>query len=146
MRYKKPLFIAILCLFFSPVLQAQVGGYEVSYETGQAPFKANTHLKISKNADAYLFVPAQGDAWSLPIKSLRGAILTAKGVWIYWFDDSGNTNNAFFEMTDSASVLAGDLNQSIASYYNNAPGSSASSDKLKATYEAYKEQALRESK
>lgn len=118
--------------------------YQGIYKSGNAPFAEKTRLKITKVDDAFLFVPLKGEAWNLPLKSMRGAVVSPKGVWIYWFDDSGNTLNGFVDMTEGNTLLAGDINQAVSDYFINRP--QADEDKLKANYESYKEQALREAK
>ncbi len=118
--------------------------YQGIYKSGNAPFAEKTRLKITKVDDAFLFVPLKGEAWNLPLKSMRGAVVSSKGIWIYWFDDAGNTLNGFVEMTEGNTLLASDINQAVNDYFINRP--QADEEKLKANYESYKEKALREAK
>ncbi len=127
-----------------PSSTAQTTGtqYAGVYKSGTAPFNTNTKVKIARSGNAYLFVPEKGEAWNLPIKSIRGAIVTATGVWFYWFDANYTTLNGYFQMNEGNTLFAADVNQAV----KDAHQSQIDDAKLKADYEAYKEQALKESK
>lgn len=117
--------------------------FQAVYSQGSAPFKKNAKIKITKSGDSFIFVPTRGDAWSLTLKQIRGAVQAKTGMWFYWFDANNNTLSGFFRIKGRLAELVGSINSSVNDYFQS-PG--RLDQKYKADYEAYKKKALREAK
>lgn len=130
-----------------PVSNALIATYAGIYRSGSLPFKAKTKLRIDQFGSSFVFQTEKENkkvpAFKLSVEMIRGAELSAEGVWIYWFDDSGNTLCSFIEMAEGNTALAGAVN-TMTLDYNQAP--LRQQEKYKATYEVYKEEALKEAK
>lgn len=124
----------------APAPLAPSAVYSAVYRSGAAPFKVKSRVTITKTGQGYRFAPRDGTPWDIPVESIRGAQMTEKGLWFYWFDGSDNTLVGFFEM-NQAGTLGSEINAAVAAYQQQ-----YSDEKYRAAYEAYKEQALRESK
>lgn len=115
--------------------------YTAVYRSGAAPLKLKSKVTISKKGDAYQMAAKEGPAWEIPVKEIRGAQASATGLWFYWFDSTGSTQVAFFELKGAA-PMASEINNAVAAYHQ----AQNSDEKYRADYEAYKEKALQESK
>ncbi|MBX7148415.1 hypothetical protein K1X76_04965 [bacterium] len=122
--------------------------YSATYKQGNAPFAKDTKVHIIKDNQGYQFIPlGNGQAWNIQLSDLRGAVANEKGVWIYWFDPSQNTLNAFFETKDRQTMLADEMSVSIKDFQTKkAPMTQDEIDSYKNRYETYKEEALKQSR
>lgn len=115
--------------------------YVATYRQGEAPLRKRAKVKIFKSNASYIFMPTKGEAWSLSLKNIRGAVEAGTGFWFYWFDANNQTLSSFFKMGSEKSALVSEINSAVNNYFLNPPAQ----QKYKATFEAYKEKALEES-
>lgn len=129
-----------LALFALPALAQD---YLATYRQGDAPLKRKATVRVQRVDQVIEFAHlnrSSGGVWSLPLAKLRGAQKSAGGVWLYWFDDAGQTKNAYFRTEADSEGLAGLINQALKDYY----GAGGDGSDYRQRFESYKERALRE--
>lgn len=121
-------------------------GYSATYINGSASFNPKTKLHVSHTGDAYTFTPDKGgEAWVVPVKSIRGTIIYDKGVWFYWFDGSYNTLNCNLQMQPAdAMALSSEVTEAVKGA--NTDPFATQEGQYKTTFEEYQKKALEESK
>ena len=122
-------------------IQPEANAFKANYRKGSAPFSEKTKVKISKSGDTLVFAPHKGEAWSLHLKKVRGAIEGKTGFWFYWFDANNNTLNGFFRMKDNIAELVGMINTSVNDYFQQPM---RAQQRYRSDFESYKEKALKE--
>ncbi|OGQ07691.1 MAG: hypothetical protein A3G32_00655 [Deltaproteobacteria bacterium RIFCSPLOWO2_12_FULL_40_28] len=143
-------FVFFILIFTLPALAEEVvapGEYQAIYKQGNAPLEAKTKVRIYKSTDSYNFTSIRtGQTWTLPFKSLRGSEVGTKGIWLYWFDQSDSTLNAYFEVANNgAGSLASDINLVVQDAHKGGITTQEEST-YKNRYENYRQEALRDAK
>ena len=106
----KTIYTFIFCFlsFFSTPVNAQTPtGSEGIYRSGTAPLNDKAKVSFVKVGTTYEIIPNEPTAqpWRVSFERIRGAVATEKGLWFYWFDETNNVLNAYFEMPNP-SMLA----------------------------------------
>ncbi len=148
MRIKTIISLSVALILISFAVMAQTSNeYDTVYKQGSAPFTKGTKIRIAKRDDGYQFFPLVNQAWTIQMGILRGAVANESGIWVYWFDGTENTLSAFFESKDRQFVLADEMNAAIKNYQTTAsPVTQEQLDEYRQRYEAYKVEALKQSR
>lgn len=118
--------------------------YAAQFRQGDAPLPKKAKVTIQTQDKSFEFIPVQrgnGGSWLLSVDKLRGVQASTTGIWLYWFNDGGETQNAFFKVEQNVEGLVAELNKAISDYY----GAYSEIDEQKRRYEEYRQRALQES-
>lgn len=119
----------------TPVATGQCQG---DYKTGSAPFPPKTKVSIGTTPDGISVQPQKGEAWTIPMKRVRGAQSSPGGLWFYWYDESDTTLHAQFKMESGQDQCAIEITAAAKQFHE------AEMESKRRRFEEYEKEALKQ--